>query len=836
MRGELRIYLGAAAGVGKTFAMLTEGHHRLSRGSDVVIGYVESHERPNTLSLLEGLEVVPSILLTYRGQMVGEMDTEAILNREPSVVLVDELAHTNSAQCERKKRWQDVNVLLEAGITVISTLNIQHLESLNDVVASITGVTQAETVPDEFVRRANQIELVDMTPEALRRRIVHGNVYPAERINSALENFFRVENLIALRELALLWLAGRVEENLKDFRERHNISSPWETKERIIVALGGAPDNENLIRRAARMAMRANGELIGIHVRAGDGLYRGQVSDLSRYRTLVGEFGGRFYEVTADSVVVGILQVARAENATQIVLGAPQRSSAQRLRGGSIVEEVVNASGMGLDVHIISVKGHVGRRNPNPKINWSVGAISKRRLLIALTVLVFGLPTITLFLSQFRSQLDLSTVSLLYLLFAVLVGLIGGIVPSIVAGVASFGLLNFYFAPPIHTFTISDTRDLVTLITFFAVSLVIGFLIDQMAQKLTQSQKNEARSRLFSQSAEIMLTSKDPLYDLVVLLRESLMRRYVELAQIEGTDQNSRKILASDGGLTEEDRVLTREVEISLPDVVLYVSGGPLSGDQVETIALMKPQIRAALSARALDEERQASQQIKQGDQLRRALLAAISHDLRTPLATIRAASSGLLDEDVELDRESKVELLQTIDQEARTLTEIVNNLLDLSRLNAGALAIKISNVSLAEVVGQALISIRKEIERVELDVPEDLPLILADSALLERAFANLVENALLYSPKLAKIKVTAQVSGNCVILRIIDHGPGILPQDRASVFVPFHRLGDSGSRSGVGLGLAVAKGFVEAQGGSIEIEDSHGGGTTMAVRLTRGP
>ncbi|MDP9074973.1 MAG: universal stress protein, partial [Actinomycetota bacterium] len=352
-RGKLRIYLGAAPGVGKTYAMLNEGWRRHERGTDVVVGYVETHARPNTAAQVRDLEVMPRSRIEYRHQVFEEMDVDAVVARHPSVALIDELAHTNVPGSRNAKRWQDVEELLEAGIEVISTVNIQHLESLNDVVQRITGVVQRETIPDAVVRAADQVELVDMAPEALRRRMAHGNIYGADKVDAALGNYFRVGNLSALRELALLWVADKVDEGLHDYRDRHGIAEPWETRERVVVALTGSPQGERLVRRAARMAGRARAELVGVHIRSTDGLVGRSGDLLETHRSLLTELGGRYEETTGSDVAKALVDFARAENATQLVLGATQRSRWSEAVHGSLVNRVLRSAG-DIDVHVIS--------------------------------------------------------------------------------------------------------------------------------------------------------------------------------------------------------------------------------------------------------------------------------------------------------------------------------------------------------------------------------------------------------------------------------------------------------------------------------------------------
>ena len=352
-RGQLRIYLGAAPGVGKTYAMLNEGCRRAGRGTDVVVGFVESHGRANTSAQVRDLEVVARRQLEYRGTVFEEMDVDAVIRRKPDVALVDELAHTNVPGSRNEKRWQDVEELLDAGIDVISTLNVQHLESMNDVVEEITGIQQRETIPDAIVRAADQVELVDMTPQAIRRRMAHGNIYPADQVDASLANYFREGNLGALRELALMWTADRVDEALEAYREAHGIARPWETRERVLVAITGAPGGDDVIRRAARMAARSHGELIGVYVRSADGLRAPPGDALLEQRTLLQELGGTYHELASADVANALVQFARAENATQIVLGASRQSRWSHLLRGSVVTNVLRASG-DIDVHVIS--------------------------------------------------------------------------------------------------------------------------------------------------------------------------------------------------------------------------------------------------------------------------------------------------------------------------------------------------------------------------------------------------------------------------------------------------------------------------------------------------
>ena len=458
-RGQLRIYLGAAPGVGKTYAMLAEAHRRAGRGTDVVVGYVETHGRARIAELAEGLEVVPRKTMTYRGATFTELDVDAVIARHPQVALIDELAHTNIPGSRNAKRWQDVEEILDAGITVLSNVNVQHLESVNDVVQQITGVMQRETVPDEVVRRADQVELVDMTAEALRRRMAHGNIYPPEKVDAALANYFRVGNLTALRELALLWLADKVDEQLERYRADHGIAGTWEARERVVVALSGGPEGDTLIRRAARVAARTKGaDLLAVHITPSDGLAGGSPAHLARQRTLVESLGGTYHQVVGDDIPRALLQFARAVNATQLVLGASSRRRFSQLLSHGVGVTTTALSGP-IDVHMVThERARKGRRHPPP-----AGGLTVRRRIAGFALAAAGLPLATVLLTSLRGQLSLPSDILTVMVVVVAAAILGGFWPGIAAAVAGFLLLNYYFTEPYHTFVISHPDNVVAL-------------------------------------------------------------------------------------------------------------------------------------------------------------------------------------------------------------------------------------------------------------------------------------------------------------------------------------------------------------------------------------
>ncbi|HXY93910.1 MAG TPA: DUF4118 domain-containing protein [Acidimicrobiia bacterium] len=826
-RGNLRVYLGAAPGVGKTFAMLNEGRRRFSRGTDVAVGFVETHGRPHTAEQLGDLEIIPRKRVSYRGTDFEEMDVDAILARRPTQVLVDELAHTNVPGSRNEKRWQDVGELLDAGIDVISTVNIQHLESVNDVVERITGVKQQETIPDEIVRAAEQVELVDMTPEAIRRRMAHGNIYPPERIDTSLANYFRLGNLAALREIALLWVADKVEESLQQYLEDHGIESAWETRERIVVALTGAPGGDVLIRRAARMARRAQGDLLGVHVRPSDGLAGRSSALLDHHRRLLADVGGTYHELAADDAAEGLVQFARAERATQLVLGSSRRSRWSHLWRGSFIAKVLRSS-RDLDVHVISTSQTEDHQGSPLTVHRGPSGISRRRRLIAVGVAVVALPLLTIVLSLLRAQLSLPSVLLFYLLVVVGVAAIGGFLPAFLTAVAGFLLANYFFTHPLYTFTIAEDDNLVALIVFVVMGAVVGTLVGSVARRQAEAAQARAEAETLAQLGATLVSERDPLPGLMAGLRSAFGCAAISVLR----KSDGHWLVESCAGSPVPGRPEDADVSVPLDaDTVLAVSG--LEDQDLPVLRAFTGQLALVVERRRLRAEAAAAEGLAEANELRTALLAAVSHDLRTPLASIKAAATSLLQPDVEWTPVAQKEFLHAIDEEADRLNNLVGNLLDMSRLQTGAVDLVLREVGFDEVVPAALHALgASSAVNVVVEVPETLPRVKADAGLLERAIANLVANALHASPTDRAVRIVGGSVLDRVELRVVDQGPGIPVAQRDRVFHPFQRLGDHSNGTGVGLGLAVARGFVEAMSGELTIEDTPGGGTTMVVSL----
>lgn len=821
-RGRLRIYLGAAPGVGKTFAMLNEGRRRKHRGTDVVVGYVETHGRPNTQAQIGDLPVVARRSLEYNGARFDEMDLDAILTRRPEVALVDELAHTNVPGSRNEKRWQDVDELLDAGIDVISTVNIQHLESVNDVVERITGVVQRERVPDDVVRAAEQVEIVDMTPEALRRRMAHGNVYAAEKVDAALTNYFRPGNLAALRELALLWVADRVDASLDEYRERHGISESWETRERVVVAITGAPSGAALLRRAARIARRAHGQLLGVHVRSNDGLTRSPESDLVAHRQLLADLGGSYHEVVGADVADAIVDFARSQNATQIVLGATQRSRWSEWVRGSVITRVVRASGP-VDVHVISQEAESAAAHeylPKPRSS----PLPARRRALGWIVAAVGLPVLTAVLVRFRADLDLASHLLLYLLLVVAIAAVGGRAPALVSAVAAFLAANWYLTPPIHTWTVNEREHLLALFVFVAVAAVVSTSAAAVASRSFEAERARAEAAVLVRLAA-SFNAIDPLAAVVETVRSAFA---LDSAAVLRRDGDRWTTVAAAGPAPASPDAATLHERLG-DDFELVLVGPVLGADDRRILAAFASHLTAVIERRQLRDAAARATVLDQANELRTTLLRAVSHDLRTPLASIKASVSSLRASDVTWSSEDQAQFLATIEESTDLLTSLVVNLLDLSRLQAGVVAAAIGPVEVDDAVHGALATAYQR-SRVPIDVPTDLPSVAADGTLLERVIANLISNAVRFDPE--RTRVSASRHGDSVQIHVVDHGPGIAPEARDAVLQPFQRLGDQHAGGGVGLGLSVARGFVTAMHGELLLEDTPGGGLTAVITL----
>lgn len=815
--GRLKVFLGAAPGVGKTYRMLDEGRRRARRGTDVVVALAECHRRPRTEAMLAGLELLPRRHVTHRGTDSTELDVDAVLARRPEVALIDELAHTNVPGVLHPRRWQDVETLLAAGIDVMTTLNIQHLESLNDVVRKITGVPQRETVPDDIVRRAEQIELVDLPPEALRRRLAHGDVYPPERIDAALSHYFRLGNLTALRELALLWVADRVDETLQHYRTEHGIGGVWETRERVVVALTGGAEGETLIRRAARIAARSSGgDLLAVHVTRSDGLVGSSPAALARQRRLVESLGGSYHTVVGDDVPAALVEFARVENATQLVVGVSRRGRPARLTTRGVGERVVERS-EDIDVHLVTHE-RAGRGLPRPA---GTGRLTGARRAVGFAAGLVLPVLLTLLLRRLSAGLEfnLTSETLLFLLAVVAVACVGGVVSALLASLTASLLLNYYFIPPTGRFTVYGANNVLALVAFALVAVTVAAVVDRSLRLGRRAASAAAEAATLSSLAGGVLRGE---HSVPLLLRRTRETFGMETAELRPRGEGG-------GGRADVP-------EIAVPvgdDTELVLRGRALPATEHRVLTAFTAHLRAALDHARLAEAVAEVEPVKAADRMRTALLAAVSHDLRTPLAGSWAAISSLRSREVEFSPEDREELLATAEESLIKLNRLVDNLLDMSRIQAGALTLRLQPTAFADVLPLALDTLPEApADPVTATGLDAVPDVLADPPLLERVVANLVANATRHSPPGRPVTVAASVLDSRVELRVIDRGPGIAPAHLERAFAPFQRLGDTDNTTGLGLGLALSRGLTEAMGGTVTPEDTPGGGLTMVVSL----
>ncbi|MEU3632144.1 sensor histidine kinase [Streptomyces fradiae] len=831
-RGRLRIYLGAAPGVGKTYAMLAEAHRRVERGTDCVVAFVEHHGRPRTEALLHGLEQVPRREIAYRGGVFTEMDVDAVLARRPAVALVDELPHTNIPGSRHPKRWQDVEELLTAGIDVISTANIQHLESLGDIVESITGVRQKETVPDEVVRRADQIELVDMSPEALRRRMAHGNVYRPDKVDAALSRYFRPGNLTALRELALLWVADRVDAYLNRYRSEQEVSAIRGSRERIVVGLTGGPEGQTLIRRSVRLAEKgAGGQVLAVYVSRSDGLASASPKELAVQRSLVESLGGTFHHVKGEDIPSALLEFARGVDATQIVLGASRRRSWQYVLGPGVSATVAHESGPDLDVHIVTHDA-AGRGRGLPRRQRT--RLGGPRLAAGWLVGVAGPLLLTLGLASTGGGAGPAYETQLFMAVTVAAALLGGMWPALTSAAVGSLLLNRYFTSPVHTWTFTDPGNAFTVLVFFAVAAAVASVVGLAARRTRQAARLRAESETLSLLAGSVLRGDTSLEALLERVRETFAMESVALLERAG-DAGPWTCASGAGTARPVARPEDADVDMPVGDrLTLALTGRVLPAEDRRVLGAFAAQAAVVLERRRLVGEAAEARRLAEGNRIRTVLLAAVSHDLRTPLAGIKAAVTSLRAGDVEWSREDRAELLAGIEEGTDRLGHLVGNLLDMSRLQTGTVRPVLRETGLDEVVPTALGGVPEG--GVVSDIPETLPMVTVDRGLLERAVANIVGNAVRHTPSGTPVLVSAGAVGDRVELRVADRGPGLPDEAKDAVFDPFRRYGGAPPGAGAGLGLAVARGFVEAMGGTVTAEDTPGGGLTVVIALPRTP
>jgi len=834
-RGTLRIFLGAAPGAGVTFAVLQEAHQMVISGRDVVVGIALDHGRVQTRELLRDLETVTPMSEERNGFGRPEMDVDAVLARHPEVAVVDEFAHANVSGCRNRYRWQDIEELLNSGIDVLSTISIQNLASLEDVVSGITQVRQKETVPDEIVRGADHIELVDISPELLRQRIADGNIYPRGTVDAALANEFRLGNLIAFREMALIWLADRVDEGLAKYRASHGITENWPARERVVVGVAGNPGDDAIIRRASRILSRVNGgDFLAVHVRPSTGRPKESLSALAEQRQLVTGLGGSFHTISGEDEAAALLEFARSVNATQLVIGISRSRFPNRLLGRDVPSKVVRGSG-DIDVHMVShpsAAGGLPRANP-----WGLGSARTTAGFI-LAVLIPALATSILSLTP---ELNLATHVLVHLTGVMAVAFIGGLWPAVLAALLDSLLLNYFETDPVGTLRINDPQNLFALLVFLGAAITVALLVGLSAKRTQEAARARAEAATLADLARDALIEDDTIAAFLDKVRETFHAGSAGLFTREDTG-SEWELRAHAGGVPPAppgaEEPGNGAYALADQQTALAVSGKTLTaGDRrlltAHAAHLLLLRQRHALQLRLKDTTRMA-----EGNSIRTSILRAVSHDLRTPLAGIKLAVTSLQRQKRRLPEEIQDEMLDTIDSYTDRLDSLIGNLLDMSRISSGSAAPLVSPVTWRDAIEDALRGLPEG--NIRVDLAANMPAIDADLGILERVIANIVENALKYAAG-SDIVIVGPSSGSgastingrpCGELRIVDHGQGVRAEDVVAMFEPFQRLDDAPEGLGIGLGLAVAKGFTEAMGGQLTAEATPGGGLTVVIRL----
>ncbi|AFR07440.1 ATP-binding protein [Nocardiopsis alba] len=824
VKGRLRIHLGSAPGVGTTHHALDEARRRVERGADVVVGAVHTHRRVHTSALLQGLEVVPA-------HPSGSVDTAAVISRAPELVVVDDLARPNPHGAPNPTRWQDVEELLDAGIDVLSTVGIHHLESLYDVVHQITGVRPEYTVPDRVVHAAAEVELVDVTPQELRRRMAHGDLHPAERVDAALAAYYREGNLAALRELALLWTADRVEEGLSRYRGEHEIRQTWEARERVVVALTGGPEGETLIRRAARVASRSRGgrpqpsDLLAVHVLPPNGIGERPSGDLLRQRRLLAELGGTYHQVVGTDVPSSLLEFARGAHATQIVLGSSRRRAWQYVFGPGVGTIVARESG-DIDVHIVTHEEVGGGR-------WLLPApgrgLNHHRRIWGWTLSLLAPLLVSLILTlPFFDGVGPASDPLFLLLITVATAAVGGLRPALVSALWSAVLLTVLLSP-LHGRPSMSSDNFLAMTVFVLVGSLVAVMVEMAARRSSQAVRGRAEADAVALLAASVLSGNEPLQALLRRIRETFGQRSATLLErLEDDRWHPVHSVGAPACETPEEA----DALVTVSDTVaLALRGRMLPAADRGVLSAFATHVGIAMEHQRLAWDAAEARGQAAGNRIRTALLAAVSHDLRTPLTSIKASVSSLRATDIALSEEDRSELLETVEESTDRLDRLIGNLLDMSRVQTDSVVPRIRSVGLDEILPSTLLGVPRE--AVVVDVPEDLPRVRVDVGLLDRAVDNVVANAVRYNPDPGTpVLVSASAHGDNVQLRVVDRGPGVSDEAKQRMFEAFQRLGDAPQGTGVGLGLAVARGFVEAMHGTLDPEDTPGGGLTMVFTL----
>ena len=857
-RGRLKIFLGAAAGVGKTYSMLQSAHDRLAEGVEVVVGYVEPHNRPETAVLLDGLEAIPPLMVDYRGTQLREFDLDAALKRHPALILVDELAHTNAEGMRHAKRWQDVLELIDAGINVYSTVNIQHLESLNDVVAQITGTIVRETLPDAVLERADEIELIDLSPDDLLQRLREGKIYAPQQAELAMGSFFRRGNLMALRELALRRTAEQVDSDMQSYRQDKAVEPVWPAGERILVCISPSPMAARLVRAAKRMAAGLHAEWITVYIETPRAA---QMSGEARSRIiqtlqLAEQLGSETATLSGHDVAEEILSFARRRNVTKVIVGKPIHSTWRDVVFGSVLNRLVRRSG-DIDVYVISGEGETTRSQMQHM--WRRPYQVKRYLWAFLIIVAC-----TILASLMFPYFAPANVVMVFLVGIVIVATRFGRGPSILMSVISVIAFDLFFVPPHLTFGVNDTQYLVT----FAVLLLVGLTISSMTVRIkeqaeTARERERRTSSLYEMSREFASTNSiEALTQTAVKHIQDAFHSRVALLLTESDGQlktyGSEQI---EENLTTHERNVARWVydhrqragrntqtlpgshglylpmntsqgQIGVLGIYIVEEDYLLSPDQMHLLETYVNQTAVAIERAQLSQETERAQIQVETERMRSSLLSSVSHDLRTPLAAITGAASGLIQNDAKLEPAQR-ELAQIAYEEAEQLNRLLGNLLEMTRLESGGVHVDKEWQPLEEVVGSALARMDAALNDHPLQtrLPDSLPLVPIDSILIELVLVNLLENAVKYTSVGTPIELSAFAEPNEVVVEVADRGAGIPVGEEQRIFEKFYRSRPT-TIGGAGLGLTICKAIVEAHGGRIWANNRPDGGAIFRFTI----
>ena len=857
-RGRLKIFFGMAAGVGKTYAMLESSHRLVSEGKNVLVGYVETHGRQETVALTDGLKILPRKKIDYNGFIIEEFDIDSALLNPPDYLIIDELAHTNIEGSRHFKRYQDVQEILDNGISVLTTLNIQHLESQADIVEKITGVKIRETLPDSMLDQADEIELVDIPTEELLKRLAEGKVYVPEKAETAAANFFKQSNITALRELALHYVANKVDEDLQNYTHKKDIRGAWKSGDKILVAVSPSPYSEYLIRWTRRMAFNTRASWVALYIEKNKELSANARAILKKNLSLARELGAEVISTFDEDITSGLLRIASQKNITQIIVGKPlKRYFTDYLQGGNLVERLLKRCG-DIEIHIVTQPDAAGK---NIFHRIPVAYTSSAKEYLAGIAAVLGVTMINLLVVSFVGYW---TIALVYLLCVALIALRIGRGPVLAAAALSAVSWNYLFIPPLHTFRIDKLEDILMFLMYFIIAMILGGLTSKLRIKESALRKREKRISDLYELSNMLGSTRS--FDDLLSAAAAYIKKYLNMESAFLTASETDKLAEHDGvkacfRLNDKDRSVADWVYKNNKAAGLYTNTLPSAGAYfiplrstggIAGVVALRPESSSALSLEMenfvqnvvfqiamhieheiLSQTKRKSLMIAESERLYKVLLNTISHELRTPLTAVAGASSGLLDEKISGDAEVRKELAVEIHKASERLNRLVDNLLDMSRLESGMLKLNKKQNDIRDLISVSVRRLHDELADhvLVLSVDENIPPVLMDFTLMEQALTNLIYNSVSYTQPGSRIEITALSQNKFVNIAVKDNGPGLAEDEISHLFDKFRR-GANVSAGGTGLGLSICKGIVEAHGGTVRAMNRSGGGAVFMIEI----